>query len=183
MAGPLLKITGKVVSISVALVLLLLVFYVYAEDKTDPSPEEKARERLSKQEAANALYRLKNSLEKDGFYSARVALNVWRSTALEAGTFDLAQYDEFTRQLYEKSINDSLRCFEEFLLQDNYYDANFCLQIWRMHSKEIGAFDQQAYEAFKKRLEEARAKKAAEENGREAIEKNGQTAKAADADP
>jgi hypothetical protein len=74
--------------------------------------------------------------------------------------------------LYEKSINDCLRCFEESLLQDSFYDANICLQIWRMHTKEIGAFDQQAYEAFKNRLEEARAKKAAEEKAREAIQPN-----------
>jgi hypothetical protein len=172
MASPFFKNAGKVLSISAALVLLLLIFDVDAEDKTEPSEEDKAHERILKQEAANAFYRLKNALEKDGFYSARIALNVWRSTAIEAGTFDLAQYDEFKRQLYEKSIHDSLRCFEESLLQDNFYDANICLQIWRMHAKEIGAFDQQAYEAFKKRLEEARAKKAAEEKAREVIKKN-----------
>jgi hypothetical protein len=167
-----LRKAEKIARITATLVLLLLVFYVNAEDPTEPSAEETAREQLLKQEATQAFYRLKNALEKDGFYSGRIALNIWRSTAIEAGTFDLSQYDEFKRQLYEKSIHGSLRCFEESLLQNNFYDANICLQIWRMHSKEIGAFDQQDYEAFKDRLEKARAKKASEAKGSKAVEQN-----------
>jgi hypothetical protein len=172
MEGHFLKNAGKLISISATLLLLVLVFFANAEDRTEPSADDKEHERILKQEAANAFYRLKNALEKDGFYSGRIALNVWRSTAIEAGTFDLAQYDEFKRQLYEKSILESLRCFEESLQQEKFYDANICLQIWRMHAKEIGSFDQQAYEEFKKRLEEARAKKAAQEKERQAIEEN-----------
>ena len=63
-------------------------------------------------------------------------------------------------QLYEKSINDSLRCFEEFLLEEDLHNANFCLQTWRMHSKELGTYDQDEYEVFKKKLADAKAAKA-----------------------
>ncbi len=115
---------------------------------------------MLKLEAANAFWRLKNSMEKDAFYSTRIRLNVWRSTAIEAGTFDQAQYDEFKTQLYEKSVNDSLRCFEEFLLEEDFYNANFCLQTWRMHSKELGNYDQAEYEVLKTELEDAKAAKA-----------------------
>jgi hypothetical protein len=99
-------------------------------------------------------------MEKDGFYSGHVALNIWRSTAMDAGIFNEAQYDEFKTQLYEKSVNDSLRCFEEFLLEEDFYNANFCLQTWRMHSKELGTYDQDEYEVFIAELEDAKAAKA-----------------------
>ena len=151
----------KYCTITAALLLvLLLVPLVFPQDKTEQSPDEKARQQMLEREAASALRRLKRSMEKDGFYSGHVALNIWRSTATDAGTFDQAQYDEFKTQLYEKSVNDSLRCFEEFLLEEDFYNANFCLQTWRMHSKELGTYDQAEYEAFKKELEDARAAKA-----------------------
>jgi len=118
--------------------------------------DEKAKQRWLKREAANALYRFKLRLSKEGFYSGRVALNVWRSTAIDAGTFDQAQYDNYKAQLYEKSIEDSLKCFEEFIEENFFYDANICLQTWRMHSKELGTYDQEQYEGFKKKLTEAR---------------------------
>jgi hypothetical protein len=142
------------------LLVLLLVPLAFPQDKAEQSPDEKARQQMLNQEAASALRRLKRSMEKDGFYSGHVALNIWRSTATDAGTFDQAQYDEFKTQLYEKSVNDSLRCFEEFLLEEDFYNANFCLQTWRMHSKELGTYDQAEYEMFKKDLEDARAAKA-----------------------
>jgi len=90
----------------------------------------------------------KNSLTRDG-------------TAIDAGNFDQAQYDEFKKRLYEKSINDSLKCYEEFIFGENFYDANICLQTWRMHSKEIGTYDKDQYEALKERLKQARIEKAA----------------------
>ena len=151
----------KYLNITAALLLVLLLApLAIPQDKTEQSPDEKARQQMLKREAASALRRLKRSMEKDGFYSGRVALNIWRSTAMDAGTFDQAQYDEFKTQLYEKSVNDSLRCFEEFLLEEDFYNANFCLQTWRMHSKELGTYDQAEYEVFKKELEDARAAKA-----------------------
>ena len=150
----------KYLNITAALLLLLLAPLVIAQDKTEQSPDETARQQMLKREAANAFRRLKRSMEKDGFYSGRVALNIWRSTAMDAGTFDQTQYDEFKTQLYEKSVNDSLRCFEEFILEEDFYNANFCLQTWRMHSKELGIYDQAEYEASKERLANAKAAKA-----------------------
>jgi hypothetical protein len=142
------------------LVLLIAPFAISQEDKTEQNPRVDVRQEMLKREAANALRRLKRSMEKDGFYSGHVALNIWRSTAVDAGTFNEAQYDEFKTQLYEKSVNDSLRCFEEFLLEEDFYNANFCLQTWRMHSKELGTYDQAEYEVFKKKLADAKAAKA-----------------------
>ena len=151
----------KYLNLTAALLLVLLIApLAISQDKTEQSPDEKARQQMLTREATNALRRLKRSMEKDGFYSGHVAINIWRSTAMDAGTFDEAQYDEFKTQLYEKSVNDSLRCFEEFLLEEDFYNANFCLQTWRMHSKELGTYDQAEYEAFIMELEDARAAKA-----------------------
>ncbi len=145
--------------VAAALMVLLLVPAVQAQDSAKQVQDAKARQRLLKREALNALWRLKRSLEKDGFYSARVALNVWRTTAMDAGTFDQAKYDAFKKQLYEKSVNDSLRCFEQFLLEEDFYNANFCLQTWRMHARELGSYRQEEYEALKKKLADAKASK------------------------
>ena len=159
MAGPLYRIF----TITAALLsVLLLVSLASPQDEAQKNLDQKAKQRLLKREAANALYRFKLRLAKEGFYSGRVALNVWRSTAIDAGTFDQEQYNEFKTQLYEKSIHDSLKCFEEFILEENYHDANVCLQTWRMHSKELGTYDQAEYEALKKTLTDARTAKASE---------------------
>jgi hypothetical protein len=156
-----LEKSSKYLNITAALLLVLfLAPLAIPQDKTEQRPDEKARQQMLEREAANALRRLKRSMEKDGFYSGHVALNIWRSTAVDAGTFNEAQYDEFKTQLYEKSVNDSLRCFEEFLLEEDFYNANFCLQTWRMHSKGLGTYDQAEYEVFKTQLEDARAAKA-----------------------
>ena len=154
----------KFLTIAAALlVLLFIASLAIAEDKESPGREEKARRKMLRLEAANALWRLKRSMEEDAFYNTRIRLNVWRSTALEAGTFKQAQYDQFKQQVYEKSINDSLKCYEKFILEENFYDANICLQTWRMHAKEIGVYQNDKYEALKERLKQARIKKAARE--------------------
>ncbi len=160
MTKPEIRKFRKYLNITAALLLVLfLAVFVIAQDETEQSPDETARQQMLKREAANALRRLKRSMEKDAFYSGRVALNIWRTTAMDAGTFDQTQYDEFKTQLYEKSVNDSLRCFEEFLLEDSFYDADICLQIWTIHSKELGTFDKEEYEELKKRLADARVAK------------------------
>jgi hypothetical protein len=143
------------------LLLLLLATLVNAQGDSEQSPDEKARQAMLKREAVNAFRRLKRTMDKDGFYSGRVALNIWRSTAIDAGTFDQTQYDEIKTQLYDKSVNDSLRCFEEYILEEDFYNANFCLQTWRMHSMELGIYDQAQYETFKQKLADARAARAA----------------------
>ena len=152
----------KYLNITAALLLVLLLTPpAISQDEIEQSPDEKARLQMLKREAANALRRLKRSMEKDAFYSGRVALNIWRSTAMDAGTFDQAQYDEFKTQLYEKSVSDSLRCVEETLVEEDFYNANFCLQTWRMHSKELGSYDQDDYEVYLKKLADAKAANAA----------------------
>ena len=156
MAGPLYRfftITAAFLSV------LLLVSLASPQEETKKNLDQKAKQRILKREAANALYRFKLRLAKEGFYSGRVALNVWRSTAIDAGKFDPEKYGEFKKQLYEKSINDSLKCFEDFILEENYYDANVCLQTWRMHSKELGTYDQAGYEVLKKTLTDAKTAK------------------------
>jgi hypothetical protein len=153
------------------IVLFFLTTLSIGEDKKSPSQEEKARQKMLKLEAANAFWRLKHSLEKDAFYSTRIRLNVWRSTAMEAGTFDQAKYDEFKQQLYQKSVNDSMKCYDEFILEEDFYNANICLQTWRMHSKELGTYDKEKYEAFKEGLKQARAEKAAREAEEKKAEK------------
>ena len=149
------------IAATLLLVLLLAPLGLPQDNNTGLSPDENARQQMLKREAANALRRLKRSMEKDGFYSGRVALNVWKSTAMDAGTFDQAQYDEFKTQLYEKSVSDSLRCVEEALEEEDFYNANFCLQTWRMHSKELGTYDQDDYEVYLKKMADAKAANAA----------------------
>ena len=120
----------------------------------EQTQEEKARQKMLNIEAANALWRLKRALEKDGFYSGRVRLNVWRAAAIDAGKFDPQKYEDYRRQLYEKSVNDSLKCFEYYIEQGSRHDANMCLQTWKMHAKEIDRFDEATYQELVKRLEE-----------------------------
>ena len=124
----------------------------------EQTKEEKARQKMLNLEAANALWRLKRSLEKDGFYSGRVRLNVWRAAAIEAGKFDPKKYEEFKLQLYEKSLNDSLKCIEYYTEENSYHDANMCLQTWKVHAEEIDRFDESTYQELVKRLEALKEK-------------------------
>jgi len=125
----------------------------------EETQEEKDRQRMLNREAVNALWRLKRAIEKDGFYSGRVRLNVWRVAAIEAGKFDPKKYEEFKKQLYEKSVNASRKCFEYFIEQNSHHDANMCLQTWKMHAKEIDMFDESAYQELVKRLNGLKEKK------------------------
>ena len=145
------------------LIVLVMVPSVNSENESGQDLDEEAKKRLLEREVATALFQLKRSLEKDGFYSGRIALNVWRSAAKNAGIFDQTQYDQYKKQLYEKSVKDSMRCYEEFLLEKSFYDANICLQIWRIHSKELGTYSQEEYEMLKTRLAEAKTEKVSEE--------------------
>jgi hypothetical protein len=143
-------------------VVLTLVPFANAQDEAEPIPDEAAKKRLLIQEAGNALMHLKRSLEKDGFYSGRVALNVWRNAAIDAGIFDQTLYEGYKKKLYEKSVAASRSCFEEFLLEKSFHDANICLQIWRIHSKELNTYDREEYELLKTRLTDAKAGKTSE---------------------
>ena len=126
----------------------------------EQTKEEKARQKMLNLEAANALWRLKRSLEKDGFYSGRVRLNVWRAAAIDAGKFDPKKYEEFKLQLYEKSLNDSLKCIEYYIEENSYHDVNMCLQTWKAHANEIDRFDESTYQELVKRLKALKEKQA-----------------------
>ena len=148
---------------TIALCFLTSLIFVLGDVSAaaaEQTKEEKARQRLLNQEAANALWRFQNALKKEGFYSGRVRLNVWRSAAMDAGKFDPKKYEEFKLQLYEKSLNDSLKCIEYYVEEGNsYHDANMCLQTWKMHAKEIDRFDEATYQEFVKRLKNLKENK------------------------
>ena len=143
-----------------AMLLFLCVSFSYAQASTEQTKDEKARKRELKRDAALNLWRLKKSIEEEGFYASRVALNIWRSTAIEAGSFDQAKYDELKKQMYEKSVENSLKCFEYYLEETSFHDAYMCMQTWKIHSQEIGVFDEDKYKTLKDKLEDARAQKA-----------------------
>jgi hypothetical protein len=111
-----------------------------------------ARQRELERDAAVNLSLAKKSIQDDAFYNARVALNVWKGSAIAAGNFDKKLYEELRKQLYEKSIRDNLRCIESAISQHAIPDANQCLKIYRLHAQEIGAFDPKRYEELKKRV-------------------------------
>lgn len=142
------------------LIGLFLIFAGAPGASAEQANAEDAKQRVLNQEAANALWRLQNALKTEGFYSGRVRLNVWRAAAVDAGKFDPAKYDEFKKQLYEKSVDDSLKCFEYFIEQNSPNDANMCLQTWKMHAKEINRFDEPTYQELVKQLDSLKEKKA-----------------------
>jgi hypothetical protein len=134
-----------------ATVCIQIVDETQAQDK----PQIQITEKHLKAAANNSLWRLKHSIEKDGFYSARVALNVWRSNAVDAGVFDQAEYDGYKLQIYEKSIRSNLQCYERSLQNENMTDARICLFTWKDHTQELGIFDPDRYEKMEKKLKKA----------------------------
>ena len=137
----------------------ILIFGDVSAAVAEQTREEKARQRLLDQEAANALWRFHHAMKKEGFYSGRVRLNVWRAAAIDAGKFDPKKYEEFKLQLYEKSLNDSLKCIDYYIEVNSYHDANMCLQTWKMHASEIGTFDESVYQENLKKLDSLKEKK------------------------
>ena len=121
--------------------------------------QDEAHQRELKREAALNLYRLKRSIEKDGFYSARIALNIWRSTSLNAGTFDPKVYDDLKIQLYDKAMKDSLACYQYFMRLKDANNAKTCMLIWRSHAKEIDRYDPTAYQELQEGIESLMKKK------------------------
>jgi hypothetical protein len=119
---------------------------------------ELARQRELERDAAVNLSLAKKSIQEDAFYNAKVALNVWRLSALDAGNFDRKLYEDLRKQLYEKSIRDNLRCIEVAVAQRDAPEANLCLRIYRMHAQEINAFDPKRYEDLKTRVSGIRKK-------------------------
>ncbi len=135
--------------------LLITCAAVYAQD----SDNKKNNQQVLINAANNSLWRLIRAIEKDGYFSSRVALNIWRSTAIDADLFDQGKYDTFKKQIYEKSIDNSLRCFESSVLNEYFNDARICLHTWKMHTQELGIFDETQYLEMKKRLEDSKPAK------------------------
>ena len=138
-------------------VATLLSLVVAPEALCQASPPQSqaqtdARQRELERDAAVNLSLAKKSIQDDAFYNARVTLNVWKSSAIAAGSFDKKLYEELRKQLYDKSIRDNLRCIESSISQRAIPDANQCLKIYRLHAQEIGAFDPKRYEELKKRV-------------------------------
>lgn len=124
-----------------------------------PPVTDAARQKELERDAAVNLSLAKKSIQEDAFYNAKVTLNVWRLSAIEAGNFDPRLYEELRRDLYDKSIRDNLRCIESAIAQRNSVDAEFCLKIYRLHSQEINALDPKRYEALRDRINGIRKKK------------------------
>ncbi len=131
-------------------------------EKSDPHQKALLRQ------AKASLMRLERAIKKDGFYSARAALNIWRSNAIDAGTFDQALYDSFKKRIYQASIAANRGYFEDYLARNNFYEARICLEIWRLHSEEIGVYDEEVYKRLNKRLNQAIARKKAEDERKKA---------------
>ncbi len=138
-----------------ALIFATIFFQFGVEIQAQEKPPLRITEKHLKAAASNSLWRLKRSMEKDGYYSARVALNVWRSNAIDAGIFDQAEYDDYKKQIYEKSIRSNLQCYERSLQNENLTDARICLFTWKAHTQELGVFDPDHYEEMEKKLKAA----------------------------
>jgi hypothetical protein len=119
---------------------------------------ELTRQRELERDAAVNLSLAKKSIQEDAFYNAKVALNVWRLSALDAGNFDRKLYEDLRRQLYEKSIRDNLRCIDIAEARRDASEANLCLRIYRLHAQEINAFDPKRYEDLRTRVNAIRRK-------------------------
>jgi len=150
----------KSTNISAIFILaIVLVLPVQSYGETGPAEKDKARLKLLRRTANISLWRLKVVIERDGFYSARVALNIWRSNAEDAGTFDQKKFDTFKKQIYEKSVDTNLKCIEKCIMEENYKDAEICLYWWKTHSLVLDNFDPVKYDELKKIIEDGKEKK------------------------
>jgi len=150
----------KITNISVIFFLaILLVLPLKAYGETEQVEDDKARQKLLRKTANISLWRLKVVIERDGFNSARAALNIWRSNAKDAETFDQSKFDEFKKQIYEKSVNSNMKCIEKCMMNENYTDAEICLYWWKTHSKVLDTFDLVEHDELKKMIEEGKEKK------------------------
>lgn len=149
-----------------AAALALMLVALGAPDAGGQSPKpaapvtqpDAARQRELERDAAINLSLAKKSIQDDAFYNAKVALNVWKISAVEAGNFDRKLYEELRKQLYEKSIRDNLRCIDVAVAHRDAADANLCLKIYRLHAQEINAFDPKRYEDLRARVNGIRKK-------------------------
>jgi len=118
-----------------------------------------------KDDRLNKIYEYKrniffgNSVFITGKSICRGALNIWRSNAKDAGTFDQNKFDEFKKKIYEKSVNSNLKCIEKRMMNENYTNAEICLYWWKTHSQVLDTFDPVKHDELKKMIEEGKEKK------------------------
>ncbi len=139
-------------------IISLLILFIAISDTNAQIMPWQTEEHLQKSEA-QSLAQLKKSLKEDGFSSAMGSLNVWRSNAKDAGTFDQAVYDDFRKQIYHKSIDNILKWFEACLKEGWVDEANFCCKIYSFKSNAIDSFDQMKYEEMGRRIKILEKKK------------------------
>ena len=150
----------KMTNISAIFFLVIaLMLPVKAFGETGQVEDDKARLKLLRRTANISLWRLKVVIERDGFFSARSALNIWRSNAKDAGTFDQNKFDEFKKQIYEKSVNSNMKCIEKCMVNESYTDAKICLYWWKTHSQVLDTFDPVKHDELEKMIEEGKEKK------------------------
>lgn len=151
----------RYIATTIALVVIAVMLtqpLALAQDSAQPETPDLVSKDALKKEAALNLYRLKRSIEKDGFYSSRIALNIWRSTSTAAGTFDQKLYDQLKAQLYDKAMTDSLGCYQYFVQLKDYNNAKTCMLIWRSHAKEMDRYDPEVYQKLQEGLEKLKKK-------------------------
>ena len=140
---------------AIGLLTVLAVGLCAAAGSAKASAPEARQKELEKM-VQQAQRHLEATIKEEGFFSARVALNVWKSTALDAGLYDDAQYNDFRHRSYKRSVTANRRWFESYLQERNFQNAATCLEFWRLHSHELGVLDEEQYKALKERLQRAR---------------------------
>jgi len=139
-------------------IISLLILFIAVSDANAQIMPWQTEEQLQKS-AAQSLAQLKRSLKEDGFSSAMGSLNIWRSNAKDAGTFDQTMYNDFRKQIYQKSIDNILKWFEVCLKEGWIDEASFCCKIYSFKSKAINAFDQIKYDEMARRIKILEKKK------------------------
>lgn len=129
-----------------------------AKPQAPPAAPDAARQRVLERDAAINLSLAKKSIQEDAFYNAKVALNVWKISAIEAGNLDRKLYEDLRKILYEKSIRDNVRCIDVAVARRDSINANLCLKIYRLHAQEINAFDPTRFEDLRSRVNGIRKK-------------------------
>ncbi len=125
--------------------------------------EEETVDPEMRRRAARSRWRLERALRRDRYPSALAALNLWRSNALAAGTFDKAAHEAYRRRIYEKSVKNILEWFEVCLQEKWIREAIYCQKVYRLHAKTIQTFDPERYDAMTDRIENRKKEIEAEE--------------------
>jgi hypothetical protein len=136
--------------------LFWITFPIQAIAETRTAAPTDARQKELEKMVRQAARHLEHTIKKEGFFSARVALNVWKSTALDAGLYDDTTYADYRHRIYTQSIKSNRAWFEGYIQDHNLQNASTCLEFWRLHSLELGTLDPAEYEELQKRLKQAR---------------------------